>query len=203
MTEYKTCTYCKQTKAVSEYYFNHGTTIPRSRCKPCVNYLSNVSRQKDPDKYRKQNLAHYYANKDKLNEQRRAKWPELYKSKIDYHRQKGKKYRDENPDKINGIARRKRAKKRANGWERYTEAQVLALHGAVCHICGNAINLSLNRKIGSEGWEMSLHIDHVIPISKGGPDKLSNVKPSHAKCNLKKRDKLPYHVEYEADDGYN
>jgi 5-methylcytosine-specific restriction endonuclease McrA len=191
MTEYKTCTYCKQLKPVTDYYLNHGTTTPRSRCKPCVNLCSNISRQKDPDKYRKQNLAYYYKNKDKLNEQRRAKWPELYKSKIEYHKQKGKKYRTENPDKINGIARRKRAKKRANGWEKYTEAQVLELHGAMCHICGDPIDLSLSRKIGTEGWEMSLHIDHVIPISKGGPDTLANVKPSHGKCNLKKRATLP------------
>jgi hypothetical protein len=187
MTEYKTCTYCKQTKPLADYYIDTNTGREKSRCKPCVNLCSNISRQKDPDKYRKQNLAYYYKNKDKLNQQRRAKWPELYKSKIEYHKQKGKKYRAENPDKINGIARRKRAKKRANGWERYTEAQVLELHGAVCHICGGPIDLTLNRKIGTEGWEMSLHIDHVIPISKGGPDKLSNVKPSHGKCNLKKR----------------
>jgi 5-methylcytosine-specific restriction endonuclease McrA len=93
----------------------------------------------------------------------------------------------EHPEKMREIARKRRAKKRANGWERYTEAQVLQLHGAVCHICNGEIDLTLDRRIGKEGWEMSLHIDHVIPISKGGPDKLSNVKPSHGKCNLKKR----------------
>jgi 5-methylcytosine-specific restriction endonuclease McrA len=199
MTEYKTCTKCGQEKPITDYYPDSNTGRYRAACKACCNKSVNAKRATNPESYRKQNLAHYYANKDELNNKRRAKWPELYRSNIEYHKQKGKKYRTENPDKINGIARRKRARKRANGWERYTEAQVLALHNAVCHICGNAINLSLNRKIGSEGWEMSLHIDHVIPISKGGPDKLSNVKPSHAKCNLKKRDKLPDHVEYEAD----
>jgi 5-methylcytosine-specific restriction endonuclease McrA len=156
---------------------------------------SNISRQKDPDKYRKQNLAHYYKNKDKLNEQRRAKWPELYKSKIEYHREKGKKYRAENPDKINAIARRKRARKKANGWEKYTEAQVLELYGAVCHICCEAIDLTLPRRIGVEGWEKGLQIDHVIPISKGGPDTLANVKPSHGKCNQNKRANLPDDVQ--------
>jgi len=190
MTEYKTCTKCKQTKPVSEYYFNHGTTTPRSRCKPCVNLCSNISRKKDPDKYRKQNLAYYYKNKDALNEYRRAKWPEVYEQTKTHRSAKDKKYRTENPDKINAIARRKRAMKRANGWEKYTEAQVLELYGTNCHICGDPIDLSLNRKIGSESWEMSLHIDHVIPISKGGPDTLANVKPSHGKCNLKKRANL-------------
>jgi 5-methylcytosine-specific restriction endonuclease McrA len=155
-----------------------------------MNLSANISRAKNPEKYRETNLSYYYKNKDELNKYRRAKWPDLYKSKIEYHKQKGKKYRTENPDKIAGIARRKRAKKKANGWERYTEAQVLELHGAVCHICGDPIDLSLSRRIGTKNWEMGLHIDHVIPISKGGPDKLSNVKPSHGRCNISKSDKL-------------
>lgn len=187
MSEYKTCTYCKQTKLLADYYIDKNTGKQKSRCKKCINFLNNQARQANPEKHRKQNLEYYYKNKDALNEYRRSKWPELYKSKIEYHREKGKRYRAENPDKINAIARRKRAKKRANGWEKYTEAQVLEMHGAVCHICGDPIDLTLDRRIGTEGWEMSLHIDHVIPISKGGPDKLSNVKPSHGKCNLKKR----------------
>jgi 5-methylcytosine-specific restriction endonuclease McrA len=167
----------------------------------CCNKAVNDSRAKNPDAYRKQNLSHYYKNKDKLNEYRRAKWPELYKSKIEYHKAKGKKYRTENPDKIAGIARRKRAKKKANGWERYTEAQVLQLHGAVCHICHEAIDLTLPRKIGVEGWQRGLQIDHVIPIAKGGPDTLANVKPSHGKCNQNKRANLPDDVQYRANQG--
>jgi 5-methylcytosine-specific restriction endonuclease McrA len=189
MTEYKTCTKCKQTKLTSEFYKDFNTGGLRAACKSCVKKFNNDKRQANPDSYRKQNLAYYYKNKDALNEYRRAKWPELYKSKIEYHKQKGKKYRAANPDKINGIARRKRAMKRANGWEKYTEAQVLELYGTNCHICDNPIDLSLNRKIGSDSWEMSLHIDHVIPISKGGPDTLANVKPAHGICNSRKRDK--------------
>lgn len=161
----------------------------RAACKICINKFNNDKRQANPDSYRKQNLDYYYANKDELNEYRRSKWPQFYKAKIEYYKLKGKKYRQENPDKIAGIARRKRAKKKANGWERYTESQVIAIHGAVCHICCKPIDLALPRKIGVEGWEMGLHIDHVIPISKGGPDKLSNVKPSHGRCNIAKSDK--------------
>jgi 5-methylcytosine-specific restriction endonuclease McrA len=190
MTEYKTCTKCGQTKPFSDYYKDTNTGGFRAACKLCNNASAKLSRDKNPEKYRQTNLAYYYKNKDALNEYRRAKWPELYKSKIEYHKQKGKRYRTENPDKIAGIARRKRAKKKANGWEKYSEAQVLAIHGAVCHICTKPIDLSLPRKIGVEGWEMGLHIDHVIPISKGGPDKLSNVRPSHGRCNIAKSDKL-------------
>jgi 5-methylcytosine-specific restriction endonuclease McrA len=155
-----------------------------------MNLSANISRAKNPEKYRETNLSYYYKNKDKLNEYRRSKWPELYRSKIEYHKQKGKKYRTENPDKIAGIARRKRARKKDNGFEKYTEAQVLELHGPTCHLCQQPIDLSLPRKIGVEGWRDSLQIDHVIPIAKGGPDTLANVKPSHPRCNIAKSDKL-------------
>jgi 5-methylcytosine-specific restriction endonuclease McrA len=191
MSEYKTCRKCGQDKPLTDYYKGLGTFGLRSQCKLCINQANNQARQASPEKYRQANLAYYYKNKDALNEYRRSKWPELYKSKIEYHKQKGKKYRTENPDKINGIARRKSARKKANGWEKYTEAQVLQIHGAVCHICHEAIDLTLPRRIGFKGWERGLQIDHVIPIAKGGPDTLANVKPSHGKCNQNKRANLP------------
>lgn len=192
MTEYKTCTKCGQKKQITDYYADSNTGRYRAACKACCNKSVNAKRALNRESYRQANLAYYYANKDKLNEYRRSKWPELYQSKIEYHKQKSKKYRIENPDKIAGIARRKRAMKKANGWEKYTEAQVLDRYGAVCHICTKPIDLSLSRKIGTEGWQQSLHIDHVIPIAKGGPDTLANVRPAHAKCNIGKRDKLFY-----------
>jgi 5-methylcytosine-specific restriction endonuclease McrA len=187
MTEYKTCTKCKQTKPTAEFYKDFNTGGLRAACKSCVKKFNNDKRRANPETYRTQNLAYYYANKDQLNEYRRAKWPEVYEQTKEYRLAQRKQFMKNNPHKVREIARKRRATKRANGWEKYTEAQVLELHGAVCHICGNPINLTLDRRIGKEGWEMSLHIDHVIPISKGGPDKLSNVKPSHGKCNLKKR----------------
>ena len=190
MEESKACSRCAQVKPLIDFYLQAGTKTHRAACKKCCNKAVNESRAKDPSKHQKQNLDYYYRNKDKLNEYRRAKWPELYKSKIEYHRQKNKKYRAENPDIINGQARRKRARKKANGWEKYTEAQVLALYGTNCHICKTPIDLQASRKIGSEGWQKSLHIDHVIPIAKGGPDTLDNVKPAHGLCNIHKQDKL-------------
>jgi 5-methylcytosine-specific restriction endonuclease McrA len=159
-------------------------------CKLCCNKAVNASRAKDPSVYRKQNLDYYYKNKDALNEYRRAKWPEVYEQTIEYQKAKHKKYQKENPDKIREFARRRRAKKVSNGFEKYTEAQVLELHGPTCHLCQQPIDLSLPRKIGVEGWRDSLQIDHVIPLAKGGPDTLANVKPSHARCNIAKSDKL-------------
>lgn len=52
-------------------------------------------------------------------------------------------------------------------------AAVLERDGYVCGICGDAI-------------EGDLHIDHVVPLARGGPHDLENLQPAHARCNLRK-----------------
>ena len=68
----------------------------------------------------------------------------------------------------------------------FTEAQVLERWGTNCHICEEPINLDAPRHSKSAGWKNGLHLDHVIPLTKGGEHTLENVKPAHAMCNLRK-----------------
>jgi 5-methylcytosine-specific restriction endonuclease McrA len=78
---------------------------------------------------------------------------------------------------------RKRAIRLGLDWEWYSPTQVLEIHGTDCHICKEPIDLDAPRQTGKLGWERGLQIDHIIPLSKGGPDILENVKPSHGYCN--------------------
>ena len=73
-----------------------------------------------------------------------------------------------------------------NGFSYYSLTQVLVTYGKNCHICNQPIDLKASRRVGVGDWLLGLHIDHLIPIAKGGPDTLENVRPSHAICNLKK-----------------
>ena len=98
--------------------------------------------------------------------------------------QKG--YRQLKPESKRSSERRRRANKFNNGFEFYKESQVLDMYGSDCHICLNPIDLLAPRQPGIKGWEYGLHIDHVIPLSKGGPDTLGNVRPAHGSCNVKK-----------------
>jgi 5-methylcytosine-specific restriction endonuclease McrA len=66
----------------------------------------------------------------------------------------------------------------------YSEKDVLEVYGLDCHICQTPIDLNAPRKVGHDGWEKGLHIDHVYPLSKGGLDTLENVRPAHGKCNV-------------------
>jgi 5-methylcytosine-specific restriction endonuclease McrA len=100
------------------------------------------------------------------------------------------RWNKENKDKMNAASRRRRARKLENGFEYYTESQVLELYGSICHLCNKPVDLDAPRTQGrGKNWELGLHIDHVIPIVSGGPDTLENVRPTHAQCNLKKNAK--------------
>ena len=79
-------------------------------------------------------------------------------------------------------ARRQVRRHRARYPERVLAAgrrsAVLELHGSRCHLCGGVVE------------PRNLHVDHVIPISKGGTSALANLRPAHAACNLAKGDRL-------------
>jgi len=57
--------------------------------------------------------------------------------------------------------------------------RIIDRDGMTCHICGEPIE-TLD----------DLHFDHVIPLARGGPHVEENIRPAHAKCNLRKSDKL-------------
>lgn len=133
-------------------------------------------------------------NKEKVLEIHR----EYYKKNSKKLAAQQRKNRAKNPrfKELNAAAsRRRRARVRNQGFEFFTEKDIIKKYGTTCHLCSKTIDINAPRsstaanKYGSN-WENSLHIDHVIPISKGGTDTLDNVRPSHAKCNLSKGNKI-------------
>jgi 5-methylcytosine-specific restriction endonuclease McrA len=74
----------------------------------------------------------------------------------------------------------------------FSASMVIMTYGTICHLCNDEVDLDAPRSVGAPGWERGLHIDHVIPLSKGGHDTLENVRPSHGQCNIKKHNKLDY-----------
>ena len=81
-------------------------------------------------------------------------------------------------------SRRTKARKLGVEYGYYTDQDVLDIYGTSCHICNEPIDMLASRKCGDPGWEKSLHIDHVYPLSRGGSDTIENVRPSHGRCNV-------------------
>jgi 5-methylcytosine-specific restriction endonuclease McrA len=94
--------------------------------------------------------------------------------------------RARNVDRVRERERQKNRRRRASLSKPYNELQVIATYGANCYLCGLNIDFMAPRKCGITGWENGFHIDHLIPVSKGGQDTLENVRPAHGLCNLSK-----------------
>lgn len=159
-------------------------------CEPCRQASRAYARSRYPSIKEKENARNkiYRQNNSEKERLRRKKYAEEH---LEQEKARNKQYYRDNPGKYSAEKhRRRRAQKRNNGFEFYKTEEVVDLYGTDCHICLKPIDMDAPRAIGKGNWELSLHIDHVVPISKGGPDVLDNVRPAHAICNLKKQDNI-------------
>ena len=68
---------------------------------------------------------------------------------------------------------------------RIAHEQIAERDGLDCYLCNQPIDMALPRTS-----KMGATIDHVIPLSRGGLDEMSNLKLAHWGCNLAKSNKL-------------
>jgi hypothetical protein len=179
----------------------------------CIKHYKADYRQKNIEKIKKKSLEYNLKNKDKksvydkkyyeknkkvmrekqkvYNEKTKEKRAEYFREYNKINKQKinilKKQYSKSHPEIRRTINRRKRANRKNNGFEKYTELQVLEKYGINCYLCDIPIDLSATRRCGQPGWEYGLHIEHFVDIALGGPDTLENVRPSHGICNLTKK----------------
>ena len=128
----------------------------------------------DPEKYA-ENKEVFLKYQQKYREENREK--ERLRHKI---------YREQHKEEHAGYERKRRSLKRSANHLHYTVEDVLLKWGTDCYVCSLPIDLTVERRTGRPGWEMGLHIDHVVPIVSGGDDTIDNVRPAHGICNAKK-----------------
>lgn len=90
-----------------------------------------------------------------------------------------RKWRASNPDKVRAYSRSVQQKRRASCKTETNKAptpkQLTALLKEPCLYCGDPAE----------------HVDHFIPLARGGAHVLSNLVPACAACNISKGAKLP------------
>jgi len=202
----KTCTKCSENKPATLEFFNpRASGTLRADCRTCravsnrswrlnnqekVKALTKAYNAANPERIKARNKSWAAANREKAAATSRA-WraanPERMNATIDT-------WRANNPERADEMKRKGRRCRRAaeanTTSEPYTTQQILTLYGSDCHICFEAIDLAATRICGGPGWERGLHLDHVIPLSKGGTDLIDNIRPAHGLCNLRKGTKL-------------
>jgi hypothetical protein len=57
-------------------------------------------------------------------------------------------------------------------------SRVIARDGLICQICGGAVSLG------------DIHLDHIVPRSKGGPTTYENLRVTHSRCNRKRGNRV-------------
>ena len=158
----KTCNKCGFEKPLEEFHKNYGWKDGRHNiCKVCRNALKKVQ----DATYRERNPDAYRASL--------AKWRETHDRKLH-----DAKYRELHREECNQRTYSNRAMREQYFVEEVDRKIVFNRDKGICHICKETCD--------SKDW----HLDHVMPVSKGGLHCYDNVAVSHSSCNLKKGNKI-------------
>jgi 5-methylcytosine-specific restriction endonuclease McrA len=175
--------YGRRPEAQSELHFQEGKNMPswdkeKARAYSAARYAANREKMRaqsaawrlsNPEKDRATKAAYRAAHPDEKGAGRAAAWNAAH------------------PAERAATGAKRRALKRsatigdtkaiAAIYRRAREAK-----NVKCYLCGELIPLG------------ERHVDHVVPLCKGGPHSGRNLAITHAKCNLSKRAKHPSEI---------
>lgn len=160
------CHTCSREQAKKYYDENHENELARGKKR----YWS------DPEKHRERGLVWYYANRKRAI----ASSIEWRKNNRDKDRESAKKWRASHLDHSRLLSKKRRAKVQNAKIETITKEDILAIRDAQNNRC------AICRKITKKG-----HIDHIVPLSRGGEHSKRNLQITCVECNLSKSGKDP------------
>lgn len=185
MSQYKTCTKCKQVTSTDNFYRQSRSKDGfNSYCKPCFNVINNKARKTNPDaknkataKWRANNpervketkRAWRIKNKEKVNTKKRA-WNAANKQIVYEMNQRSYK---NNTALFIANSRSRRARQLNAEHNLVTKSEIEKLRNSNCVYCGS------NEQI---------EIDHIQPLNRGGRHSIGNLVPACLKCNRSKKD---------------
>jgi 5-methylcytosine-specific restriction endonuclease McrA len=176
-----------------------------TRCKECHKQSTKRWGEKNRERRNKIAMDSYYRNHEKQLERMReykrrnkekmaADFQKYYKANPEYFRKKAQRYRAEhleivrekeaayyqaNREQIRARKRAYRARKYGAPSDLWERPEILKRDNYTCQYCG------------FQGDALYLHVDHYVPLGKGGTDLRDNVVTACIPCNQSKHDKLP------------
>lgn len=159
------------------------------RCKHCKNMTrdrkkENASKRarRDPEKENAIRRARQKENLGKHAARARA----YYATHQEKERARSRKWLAINPEKANAKVNRRRTRKTAAGGS-YTAAEWISLlnhYDNKCLCCGRN--------------DITLTVDHIVPVTRGGSSNIDNLQPLCLSCNSRKGDKT---IDYRPEKG--
>jgi 5-methylcytosine-specific restriction endonuclease McrA len=169
----KVCSKCEEWNSYDEFKKKKDTKDGYdSWCKKCVAKYRKI-KSKEISEYQKR----YFAELPKEEKERMKA-----NSKI-YHQN----YYENNKDKYYMYRVKRRSNKNNVRFTPFQRKKIIERDKWKCQNCGCKVH---NRSTGNWNTPDKAHIDHIIPISKGGNSEPSNLQTLCRTCNLSKQDKV-------------
>ena len=194
----KTCTL----RQVAAYHANNKEKISERQAVYRANNKEKISekqaayRAENKEKISEIKAKHYAENRERFAEYYFENREKILVQKAKYRSdnreklyEKNAKWRVDNPSKILAIKHNRRARKLTNGGKLSPDIRdrLMALQNGRCAVCRTKI-------------KDKSHLDHVIPIAKGGRNDDENVQLLCPPCNLQKHIKDP--IEFMQSRGF-
>ena len=200
MDQYKTCSKCGLSKTLNLFSKDKskksGYTASCLECRASYAKTRRINNLDFAEKANASSRAYYHANKERLKRNYK-KWvkgnPNLRREIDKRFREKNREsqreravdYRSRNPEKRKEWAQKNPEKQTAiyarrsfqvRGGERFAVSlkELAKMYAGKCSYCGSP----------------AAHIDHIIPLSRGGQHRIGNLTPACASCNLSKGSKF-------------
>ena len=183
---FKVCIICSSEKQITEFSINKANKVDgyTNDCKICRNIKNTKYRKLNHEKELERYKKYKKENREKVS-QTHKKWYEKNYIESDIGRAniraRQKKYRMSEIGKITkkDLEQKRRSQVYGNFYQDSKEAiKALRQNATHCFYCKCELE--------------QMHIDHFVPLAKGGEHKANNLVASCPTCNLKKKDKDPY-----------
>lgn len=205
MENSKKCSKCGDVKSLGEFYkHNSRKDGLSSYCRGCCKAKSKAWSEENPDKKKALDKTRYEANSEKIKFQSRV-WREANPYRVVTQ---NKVWREANQDKKKSLAKMwyeansDKVKTQARFWRKANPEKMKAFRHKRRALKINAIHPdhdAENEKLKhflaialSQLFKEPYHVDHILPLSKGGFHHHENLQVIPGKINHEKKDSLDY-----------